>query len=185
MSETTIIDNRIAFLEKLPKNGVVCELGVWKGVNAKNIYEISTPKHLYLIDTWYSRTNPGDYKVRSVPEWERMYQNVVREFHNKNATVIRAESHEAATQFGDEFFDWVYIDAGHSFESCYADLWYWYRTVKKGGYICGHDYCETDFTIQKGFGVKRAVDQFLSETNLEIEFLSDNEDQTDYAIIKK
>ena len=40
------------FLNKLPKNGIVAEIGVAEGKHAVAMKEISTPEKMYLIDPW-------------------------------------------------------------------------------------------------------------------------------------
>ena len=173
---------RIKFLERLPKNAVVAEVGVWYGKNARNIWQAAQPEMLYLIDSWRSVYIKGDEKIRTTEIWDEMYQMVVDWASDKQIKVIRKTSQDAVMLFEDQFFDWVYVDAGHSFESCLNDLVIWHPKVKTGGYICGHDYCETAATDKKGFGVKRAVDEFIKQNKLEIEFLSENKHATDYAI---
>lgn len=175
---------RIEFYQKLPKNATVLEVGVWYGKNARIIYHVTQPKHLYLVDTWTTITKPGDVKVRTVVEWEQMYNLVCTYFQDKNASILRKVSKEVAQDFEDEFFDWIYIDAGHSYDSCYTDLVAWYPKIKSGGYLCGHDYCETLANVQKSFGVKKAVDRFMKERKLRIEFLSRHAKAVDYAIRK-
>jgi predicted O-methyltransferase YrrM len=176
---------RINFLKKLPKNGIVAEIGVWRGKNALNILNNCEPSQLYLIDTWITRTKPGDEKVRTKEEWQEILNKVYELFNDHDhVKIIRQESLEASKSFDDEFFDWIYIDAGHSYSSCYLDLMAWFPKIKIGGYICGHDYCENRATVKKSFGVKQAVDRFMLENDAEIEFLSENVRATDYAIKK-
>ena len=174
---------RIEFLRKLPKEGIVAEIGVSKGKNAENIYLMSKPATLYLIDSWCDRTKTGDYRVRN--NWENIYLQVCDRFRSKkNIIIIRKDSVDASNDFPNEYFDWVYIDAGHSFESCHEDLHAWFPKIKKHGYITGHDYNDDEEAIAKGYGVKRAVDEFCKELGLRISFTSTDIFATDYAILK-
>lgn len=54
--------------------------------------------------------------------------------------VIKNESLRQCATYPDDFFDIVYIDASHEYESVLADIRAWYPKVKAGGYICGDDY---------------------------------------------
>lgn len=47
---------------------------------------------------------------------------------------------EAAEDFPDEYFDWVYIDANHQYDFIREDLKIYYKKVKRGGFITGDDY---------------------------------------------
>ena len=51
--------------------------------------------------------------------------------------------------------DFVFIDAGHSFDDAARDIIEWAKKVRKGGIVSGHDY-----THVRG-GVKDAVDGYV------------------------
>lgn len=153
--------NRIELLEILPKNGVVAEIGVRKGVFAKYIYEISKPKKIYLIDCWEKQN--GKYKIDSTnnQDHKKCYQEVLHNFGNySNVEIIKKYSHEASKLFNENYFDWVYIDADHTYDSICKDLKDWWPLVKNTGYMCGHDYF-TNFWVD----VEKAVNQFLINKN--------------------
>ncbi len=61
--------------------------------------------------------------------------------------------------FKDNYFDWIYVDGDHSYEFVKKDLELFFPKVKSGGYITGDDYVWWGPFL--GFGVKKAIDQFL------------------------
>ncbi len=67
--------------------------------------------------------------------------------------VLRATTNQAAEAYHYGFFDVVFIDADHSYQSCSDDINNWSPLVKTGGLICGHDYAH-DYP-----DVKKAVDE--------------------------
>ena len=76
-------------------------------------------------------------------------------------TPYRMSSEEGSCKFDDESIDFLFIDAGHTYEDVTNDLKCWYKKVKPGKMISGHDYdCE---------GVKKAVDDFFGEENIIIQ----------------
>ena len=77
--------------------------------------------------------------------------------------LVCAPSVQAASRFEDEFFDFVYIDADHSYEAVRADLEVWWPKLKPGGLFAGHDY-DLKFS-----GVKTAVDEFAQRAGLEVQ----------------
>jgi predicted O-methyltransferase YrrM len=120
----------------LPKNGVVAEIGVEAGVNALDILRYNQPSKLHLIDTWKDKVNKDllDEKVKPL-----FKDNQVVEIH-------RTCGLEKVKDFEDDYFDWIYIDSEKSFEHTVAEIKAYIPKVKKGGYICGHDYIRTDLS---------------------------------------
>lgn len=83
--------------------------------------------------------------------------------------LFRGLSVEAAELFDAERFDYVFVDADHSFDGCYNDLNLWFPKVRWWGILAIHDYC--DYTTDKlgvEFGVKKAVELFLSQKKMNI-----------------
>jgi hypothetical protein len=163
-------ETRIKFLKGLPCNGKVAEIGVYKGDHAKMIKEVNTPEELYLIDLWAIHDTPYTGSLRKYSKNKqhvRNYGKVKNMFKDdEHIKLIKKSSLEAVKEFEDEYFDYVYIDADHTYEAAKDDINHWYKKVKVGGYLCGHDYLEEAFC---NFGVRRAVDEFIEESNLELE----------------
>ena len=76
---------------------------------------------------------------------------------------------EAASKFEDNSLDFVYIDADHAYDACQKDMDAWWPKVKKGGWMCGHDYenlpAKKNETVVE---VKEAVDDWLKLKNLKL-----------------
>ncbi len=70
---------------------------------------------------------------------------------------------KAAATFPREHFDFVYIDADHSYEAVKADIEAWWPKVRMGGVLAGHDYTKPHQVNQAHFGVIQAVDEFIAE----------------------
>ena len=104
---------------------------------------------LYGIDCWMddfgSNFRPGFFdpigQNRMDTAIERLKEfgsdNLARE---KRITLIKNTSVEEAACFGDNLFDFVYIDGDHSFEGIYNDLYSWINKVRVGGIIAGDDF---------------------------------------------
>jgi predicted O-methyltransferase YrrM len=45
-----------------------------------------------------------------------------------------------ASNYQDDSLDFVFIDAGHDYDSVTKDITNWYPKIKNGGIIAGHDY---------------------------------------------
>jgi len=160
-------------LNKLELTGQGVEIGVCKGDNAKNILSTWKGKKLYLVDCW---RNTKHYYLEAR---EKLKSYLER---GKAETVYK-RSHAAVKQFDDNFFDFIYIDAGHAYEQVKVDLLMWYPKLKSGGLFAGHDY-RPDGRYNTGpYGVKKAVDEFAKKNNVEIE-LTDEGNATTWYFLK-
>lgn len=177
-----IYDGRDAFISALPKNAITAEIGVSACENAARIIRCAQPKELHLVDVWQDFTTKGDYKVRPHSAWEECYRRAKNLEYTPGVKVHRLFSVDAAKLFDDHYFDWVYVDAGHSYDSCMSDLECWYPKIKSGGFLAGHDYSDEQSILDKGIEVKRAVDDFCAKYKLTISFLSNCTKCEDYAI---
>lgn len=146
----------IRFIRKTFRGPLIgAEIGTDNGNHARQILNLLDCK-LYLIDIWedYYETNYLNEKPRLVKH--RSTEKLIKDkFRKDNVEVIKGKSVKIAKQFVDNFFDFVYIDANHTYENVKADILAWRPKVKPGGVICGHDYCD------ECEGVKKAVDELL------------------------
>ena len=68
-------------------------------------------------------------------------RDITQEFGERRE-MVQGLSHEVATQFEDNTFDWIYVDALHTGEALIQDLNAWYPKVKSGGIISGDDFAD-------------------------------------------
>lgn len=142
-------------LNMMPKNGVCAEIGVERGLFSVQILKHTKPKKLYLIDSW-----KPEYWDSNQQNGKKVYDTVLKTFGSiKSVDIIRSESAKASKQFPDSFFDWIYIDADHSYQSVKTDLELYFRTVKPNGFITGDDYGHP----KKHLEVTEAVNDFIKK----------------------
>lgn len=127
------------------KATVVAEVGVHTGYLTDTLCtRCISIKEYYAVDPWmeYSGVGAGTLAKITQKQWDAHYQNVkAREKLYPFLKVIRATSKDAAQMFKDGYFDVVFIDADHSYESAKEDMQLWLPKIRKGGVLCGHDYC--------------------------------------------
>lgn len=168
-----IAEERIRLLRGMPKNSRCAEIGVYQGQFSAAILEIVEPRELHLIDAWkfvpdpaYSQSWFGGKIGQSQAVMDRIFQSVQKRFAAEMASdrvkVHRGLSTAIAGQFPDQYFDWVYIDADHTYEAVKQDLQAFYPKVRDGGLIAGDNYGDRPDWWWKD-GVKRAVDEFVHE----------------------
>lgn len=132
--------SRNRLLDHLPKNAVVCEVGTYKGDFAREIVNRCQPKELHLIDIDYSHFNNENLENQKIKQH-------------------RGHSVEIINKFPDDHFDWIYIDADHSYESVLADAEASALKIKKNGYIVFNDFAHIDTELGR-YGVHRAAIEF-------------------------
>lgn len=125
-------------VRELPKGAIVAELGSFHGDSARTILEDAEPRELHLIDRDFS-------KLRR----DSLRDDVVR-FHE-------GDSASTLGTFPDEHFDWIYIDADHSYAGVKRDLEEAKRKVKRDGLLIFDDYVFFSPTELLPYGVVHAV----------------------------
>ena len=98
-------------------------------------------------------------------------------------SIYRSDSINATNLFDNEFFDWIYIDTDHSYETTCKELNSWSSKVKQEGVIAGHDYMMGNWLKTQRYGVIEAVHQFCVEDNWQIIYLTaDQTENISFAI---
>jgi hypothetical protein len=145
---------------------IVAEVGVRSGTNAFNILSEYPIKHITLIDP-YAPYIDGENAVTEEAQNRELYQVLLtmRPLFGRVSLMLMS-SVEASKFFPFEYFDYVYIDANHSYESVKEDLINWYPKTKL---LAGHDYGGSHK------GVVQAVDEFVSNNNLTLIKFSDRD----------
>jgi len=150
------------------------EVGVQAGEFSRIIRSTWKGKYLHLVDRW--KSDPGYKDIANITDEQhkKLYSQVVNTFLNDSGVFIyKMDSCLAAQQFRDEYFDWIYIDADHSYKGCKSDLNLWYSKIKPGGVFAGHDFIDGNLTAGE-FGVQSAVEEFIKDKNVELHITNDD-----------
>lgn len=160
-----------------------CKVGVEIGVRVGNNFKdlIKNKKFnegiLYGVDCWTEdpeRPEINDIGL-SQQQLDLDYLTLVSRYSaNPNVKILRNFSYEASLSFHDEYFDFIYIDAAHDYDSVVEDLNAWWPKLKKGGLFSGHDYFP-DKRVWRGkeCGVYKAVNEFVIQKNTEVHHVTD------------
>lgn len=137
------------------------ELGVLKGQIFLYLLQRCPDLMLYGVDIWKPR--PEQEKLREVggrsysehdlAQYEADVRKASEEYGDR-ARLIKGWTVNVAQELPDKYFDFVFIDADHTYEGVISDIVAWYPKVKEGGALCGHDYHNPPFP-----GVTEAVDE--------------------------
>lgn len=165
IKNTKILLNREKLLSLLPKNGVVCELGVDMGCFSKKIIDINNPKKLHLVDIWESKRYNNTKKIAV----ETLFKKQIKD---KKIKIHNTYSVDAVAQFDDNYFDWIYIDTNHSYATTAEELFLYSKKIKPNGIISGHDFIVGNWNGMVRYGVMEAVYEFCVCYNWELMYLT-------------
>lgn len=103
------------------------EVGCFKGVSTEVLAMYCD--HLYAIDPWADDEDIyNEFRLRMAG-----YPNV---------TVLRETSPQVCEHFDFGLFDLVYLDGMHTYKEVVDDIEAWLPLVRRGGFLCGHDYVD-------------------------------------------
>jgi methyltransferase family protein len=159
ISNCVLLESREKILEYMPKNGVCAELGILRGDFSETILAKTEPARLHLVDLDDSAVKIAETRFR-------------REIENGTVRLHRGDSAETVMSMPDEYFDWVYIDADHSYNAVQRDLAAVRLKLKAKGIIALNDYvyfAPSDFVK---YGVIEAVNEFCLRYDFELLFFA-------------
>ena len=160
-----VLFDRSALLSCLPRGGIVAEIGVAQGDFSQLIWQTCEPKELHLIDAWNSNRFPLPFKAS-------VRDRFLPEAKEGRIHIHRSLSVDAARNFPDAYFDWVYIDTDHSYSTTLAELLAYAPKIKPDGLIAGHDYCMGNWVTSYRYGVIEAVHEFCGTHGWELAYLT-------------
>lgn len=170
ISNLKTLTNREALLKQMPKDMVVAEVGVAEGDFSDLIIKYTSPKKLHLVDAWGDESRYHDgLKIHVRDKFKSEIEKGTVELNVGFSTTVLLD-------FPDGYFDWVYLDTDHSYQTTRDELAILKFKVKKGGVIAGHDYTMGNWVNNYRYGVIEAVNEFCVKENWEIIFLTTEAD---------
>jgi len=122
-----------------------CEVGSWKGRSAAfmgvEIANSGKAITLYCVDHWKGSDEP---EHKADPDRKRLFtvfKDNIAPLIKAHVQIkpVRSDSAQASHLFEDESVDFVWIDAGHDYDSVLEDIEAWWPKVKQGGTMGGDD----------------------------------------------
>jgi hypothetical protein len=159
------LKDRSTLLEHLPKNGTVAEIGVNEGDFSEKILSVCQPSKLILIDVWASKRYHGGL-------FEKVKNRFASQMSQGKIEIMRDYSFGAIAACPDAYFDWVYLDTDHMYETTRRELELLRTKMKPGGIIAGHDYAMGNWNGGVRYGVMEAVREFCLTYDWEMIFIT-------------
>lgn len=178
VKNTKLLPNRSMLLDLLPKNAVAAELGVDFGGFSELILKQCQPKKLHLIDFWGSSRYNVDKKNHVFEKFDKQRSEGQIEINLGLSTVV-------VDQFEDSYFDWIYIDTDHTYQTTKDELERYAPKIKPGGIMAGHDYISVNPNSWARNGVVEAVHEFCVKENWELIYITNELTDCPSFAIKK
>lgn len=175
MLNCKLLPNRDAALALLPKGGIMAEVGVAYGDFSRKIIDAMDPEKFYAIDIYtggpgndfWGRTDWTDANIGQKEFFEKRFAD---EISNGKFIIKTGLSWDVLAMFSDNYFDYVYLDAAHDYDSVKKDITILLKKIKNNGIIQFNDYTLYDWMTDDPYGVVRAVDELLVNSKHEIIF---------------
>ena len=163
-------------LNDLKLFGKGVEIGVQSGFYSRQILLESKLETLYSVDPWIHFPSEEYVDIANISQEEQngLYLQTIKLLmrFKTRSVCMRLTSEDAANVFQKDFFDFVYIDANHSYEGCKRDINLWWSKLRSGGVFAGHDYVPDGLygigNKPTEFGVMAAVNEFMTLNNLKL-----------------
>jgi len=124
-------------------DAIMCEVGSFAGVSSE-VFALYA-KEVHCVDPWKAYCDIPNYDDFDMAEEE--FDEMAR--RRGNVVKKKGMSKDVVLEYADGYFDLVYIDAKHDYNSVLADIAVWLHKLKPTGIMSGHD-----FDLP---GVKKAV----------------------------
>lgn len=128
------------------ETGIAVEVGVFEGEFSAHNLNVWMGGYV-MVDTWEHRPDDearglDDKNDKPAELWAQRMEAARRntEFAYNRRVLQKGYSVEVSGLYEDGAFDWIFLDAGHDFGNCLADLEAWWPKLRKGGLFSGDDY---------------------------------------------
>jgi predicted O-methyltransferase YrrM len=117
----------------------MAEVGSYAGQSTLIFYQnLENLKELYAVDPYSLQYNTDNlFNTNNVEEIYKTFLNNISPY--SAIKHIRMSSEDGAKQFENDYFDFVYVDGCHKYESVIKDIESWKPKIKNGGYLSFHD----------------------------------------------
>ncbi len=167
-----LLENRKAHLEYLPKKAVCAEIGILHGDFSVDIVEITDPIEFHLIDMRQVCLDEAKTKLSG---------------RTNGIKVVYHEGYswDMLKGFVDETFDWLYIDADHTYASAKLDAEVAIRKIKKDGLLVFNDYSFFDHIRDYKMGVVEVVNELWVHHGFEMIYFALHEQMYCDVVLKR
>lgn len=154
LANCRVLPRRDLLMRKMRPGGRGAEIGVFKGDFSRTILNACLPSELHLIDI--------DLTTHAIA---KLFQ---KEVTAGKVVLHEGEAVPVLQGFPDEYFDFIYIDANHSYRSVKGDIAAATPRLKPEGFLIFNDYTYWSPCECMKYGVIQAVNELCLEDDWEM-----------------
>jgi len=145
---------------------IIAEIGLEKCRMTKSVLKNCNNiiTQYWAIDIFEANDSHERYFLSNITKkmWKEMYFYACRLMHYfPQLHILKMSSLQAAKIFPNKYFDLVFLDSDHRYESTKAEIEAWLPKVKENGILSGHDYTATHHE-----GVTKAVNELFGDSKI-------------------
>lgn len=145
------------------------EIGVFKGEYSKELLEIIPELKLYGVDNWGNNGTTGRGRDDRQKGYLRTLEDLKSYIESGQYIILKKNSMLALADIPNASLDFVFIDAGHDYQSVKDDVTGWTKKVRAGGIVSGHDYYVSKLGQVE---VIKAVDEYVAEHKIKLNIIN-------------
>jgi SAM-dependent methyltransferase len=150
-------DREVLAREVLKKGAVAAELGTLRGHFARTLLDAAEPSQLHVIDI----------------DMQRLERELLApELESGRLVAHEGDSVAVLTSFPEAYFDWIYIDADHSYAGVKRDVEVAKQKVKPDGMLVFNDYTVWSPLELEEYGVVHAVNELCRDDGWELRYFA-------------
>lgn len=174
LSDTKIIKSREDVLHYLPAADTIAELGVGYGDFSKLLLQHFRPSIYVAIDNYAASASAkwgAPLQKHNLTHLAYFQKQVTPFLGEAKLQVVQGNSWDGLSDFEDAYFDYIYIDADHTYSSVKKDIESAKHKVKVEGILQCNDFTFYDTDNFVHYGVPRAVFELLAEKEYKLLYL--------------
>ena len=158
LEKCQLISNREKMIQRMPRGGRVAEVGVLAGDFSQTLLDVCSPAELHLIDI-----DLGSPLI---------HERFTDEVQAGKVVLHEGKSARILKKFADQYFDFIYIDADHSYKAVKKDIQIAKRKIRQDGFLVFNDYTYWSPVECIPYGVMHAVNELCIEEGWEVVFFA-------------